>query len=444
MELNVNIDLEQKQELVMTPRLQTAIELLQYSSQDLEEFVEEELAANPMLERDEEQQENELEQRLENQYKTASYQNGVSSDDEQQDTNFENFISYQPNLLEHLEDQLYLVLSDDELEIGRYIIGNLDEDGFLPVSVTEISENLGAERKRVADVLERIQYLNPVGIAARSLKESLLVQLNSLALNTELSEKIVVNYLELLGERKYQQVIKEMNEDESLVREAIDLIKTLNPRPAAVFKQGQNAGYIIPDLLIKEVKGEFVIVMNDRASPVLRINSYYYNMLKSNKGQKTKKFLKDKFKSALWLIKSIEHRRLTIYRIAAAIIKQQEEFLRKGMKHLHPMTMQEIADEIEMHESTVSRATTDKYMQTPQGVFELKFFFAGGVNNISAVSIKAMISEYIDREDAANPLSDSEIARLLKENGVMELSRRTVAKYRSQLGIPSSVKRRRK
>jgi RNA polymerase sigma-54 factor len=263
-------------------------------------------------------------------------------------------------------------------------------------------------------------------------------------LDTQIAEKIVENCFELLGKKDYSTIIKNFDVSEKKVRGAINLIKTLNPRPAAAYNDEAKTKYINPDIIIRKVNDEFVIVINEKASPILRINPQYYKMMQRNRKDDTHDFLKSKFKSALWLIKSIEQRRITVYRITEAIIKKQQEFLRKGIKHLRPMTMQDIADEIEMHESTVSRATSDKYIQTSQGMFELKFFFTSGVNNISSVSIKAMLKEYISDEDPSSPLSDQKLAEALGEKEGMELSRRTVAKYRNDMAIPSSLKRKRK
>lgn len=440
MDLGLTLNLEQKQELVMTPQLQMAIELLQYSSQELQEHIDEELKENPLLEKEDDDSPDELEERIGNQYTSRSHSSPVKNNND--DYNYENFVSYRPNLREHLENQLYQILSENEMELGTYIIGCLDQDGFLSLSIQEISECTLYSTEKVKSVLKKIQRLDPIGVAARDLKESLLIQLDSLMLNTSLAEQIVSEHFELLVDKDYSSIIKNVGKEEKKVKGAINLIKSLNPRPASAFSTETDTKYITPDIVIKEVKGKFVIVINQKASPVLRINPQYYRMMQKTRGSETHQFLKDKFKSALWLIKSIEHRRITVYRITRAIIDKQEEFLRRGVKYLKPMTMQEIADEIEMHESTVSRATSEKYIQTPQGLFEMKFFFTSGINNISSVSIKAMLEEYIDNENPESPYSDQKLADLLEENEGMKLSRRTVAKYRNELGIPSSLKRR--
>lgn len=442
MDLGLSLNLEQKQELVMTPQLQMAIELLQFSSQELQEYVDEELKDNPLLEKDTEDKKEKLDDRIENQYSSPSYSSTVNSRDDEY--NYENFVSYQPNLLEYLENQLYQVLDDDEIEIGEYILGNLDQCGFLCETVEEISKNLDTSEDKVNSVLERINYLEPIGVAAPNLQESLLIQLDSLETNTDIANKIVKEHFQLLVDQDYKEIIKKVDKDKEKVMRAIKVIKTLNPRPAASFNEKHNTKYITPDIVIKNVNDEFVVVINEKASPVLRINPQYYKMMQKNRGDDTHDFLKKKFKSALWLIKSIEQRRITVYRIANAIVEKQKEFLKKGVKHIKPMTMQDIADEIEMHESTVSRATSDKYIQTPQGIYDFKFFFSSGVNNISSISIKAMIREYIENEDKNSPFSDQKLADELKEKEGMKLSRRTVAKYRNEMNIPSSIKRKKR
>mgnify|MGYP000588994671 FL=1 len=442
MDLGLSLNLEQKQELVMTPQLQMAIELLQFSSQELKEYVDEELKDNPLLEKETEDNKEKLDERIENQYSSPSYSSTVNSRDDEY--NYENFVSYQPNLLEYLENQLYQVLADDEIEIGEYILGNLDQCGFLCESVEEISQNLNFSKDKVESVLERINYLEPIGVAAPNLQESLLIQLDSLDTDTEIAAEIVKEHFQLLVDQNYKEIINKVDIAKEKVMEAIKVIKTLNPRPAAAFNEKYNTKYITPDIVIKNVNDEFVVVINEKASPVLRINPQYYKMMQKTRGDETHDFLKKKFKSALWLIKSIEQRRITVYRIANAIVEKQKEFLKKGVKHVKPMTMQDIADEIEMHESTVSRATSDKYIQTPQGIYDFKFFFSSGVNNISSISIKAMIREYIKKEDKKSPLSDQKLADELKEKEGMKLSRRTVAKYRNEMNIPSSIERKKR
>jgi len=443
LDLRFNLNQEQKQKLeqnlVMTPQLQLAIELLQYSSLELKEHVNEELKENPLLEKEEADQLETLENRIDNQYQ-ASYQQ-YSDDDKQ---SFENYVKYEPNMYEYLENQLFQVLTADELEIGRYLIGALNEDGFLEEDLSSISKELAVSEVRVEKVLKKINYLDPVGIGARNLQESLLIQLDSLLLNTELAEIIVNDYFKELANNDYHQLFKKIDAKKERIKGAVNLIRTLNTVPGAIFSKEHQAEYIEPDIIVKKVKEEFVIILNQQASPILRINPQYYRMLQQSDQGETRTFLENKYKSAMWLIRSIEQRRITVYKIVKAIVDKQELFFRKGIKHLQPLTMQEIADEIEMHESTVSRATSSKYIQTPCGLFNLKFFFTSGVNNLSSHSIKAIIREYIKRENQQKPLSDQKIVDLLAEKINMKLSRRTVAKYRSEMSIGSSTQRLKK
>lgn len=437
--LNLSVDLEQKQELVMTPKLQMAIKLLQYSSIELKEFLEDEMKDNPLLDNYEEREDH-LDQRIKNQYQSYRY----GSNYNQEDFNYENMVTYQPNLLEYLENQLYEVLTDDEIEVGKYILGNLDEKGLLSRSVNQIAEELDTDIKLIEKITKKIQQLEPAGIAATSLKECYLSQLKQIDLDTNDAELLIGKYLDLIVAEKYQEILKKTRWKKKRLTKALQVIAKLTSNPASLVADYKKTQYIMPDIVIKKVNDDYVIVLNDKASPLLRINPYYYEIMQKSKKDDTYRYLEKKFKSALWIIKSIEQRRMTVYRIAKTIADKQKNFLEKGVKYLKPLTMQEIADEIEMHESTVSRATDNKFIQTPRGIFDFKFFFCGGVNDISTVSIKAIIIELIKEEDKESPLSDNEISKLLKNKQNLKLSRRTIAKYRNELGIPSSVKRRKK
>lgn len=437
--LNLSVDLEQKQELVMTPKLQMAIKLLQYSSMELREYVEEEMRDNPLLEKHEEE-ENHLEERIKNQYQ--SYQYG--SNYNQEDFNYENMVTYQPNLLEYLENQLYEVLDSDEIETGEYILGNLDERGLLSASLSDIAEELDVDIDYVKTIRKKIQQLEPAGIASTNIKECYLTQLNQMDVETNDAELLIDKHLESIVTEEYKDILEAMDWTEARLHKALHIINKLTSKPASVVNDHKKTQYIMPDIVIKKVNEEYVIVLNDKASPLLRINPYYYEVMQKCKQDDTYDYLEKKFKSALWIIKSIEQRRMTVYRIAKKIADKQKSFLDDGVKYLKPLTMQEIADEIEMHESTVSRATDNKFIQTPRGIFDFKFFFNGGVNDISTVSIKAIIIELIKNEESNSPLSDSAIAELLRNQKNLKLSRRTIAKYRNELGIPSSVKRKKK
>jgi RNA polymerase sigma-54 factor len=460
MKLAPEISLEQKQELIMTPKLQQAIELLQLSKMELDNRLEKELLENPVLElAEDEREEGEEIEEVEDEFEDLNWEDyfvDSSSNysykyDQDDDYNYENFISASLTLEEYLLNQLQLLeLTEEEKNIAKYIIGSLDSNGFLDAPVKELAEELDVGEEKVSGILNKIQNFEPLGIAANDLQESLLIQVESLNIGEkeELIKKIIEDHFELLSKNKVRKLAKHLNIKPSRSQKLVDLIRTLNPSPAGSFEKEGETKYIEADLIVEKVEGKYVVTMNDNNSSSLRINSYYQRLLrKFNSDTKAKEYLKEKIDSALWLIKSIEQRRLTIYRIAEAIVEMQHEFLENGLKYLQPMTMQDVAYEIEMHESTVSRATTQKYIQTPWGLFELKFFFSSGVEDRngkvrSSVSIKNTIEEIISKEDITKPLSDQKIADRLNEFGT-NISRRTVAKYRNELDILSSTKRKR-
>ncbi|MFP4020391.1 MAG: RNA polymerase sigma-54 factor [Halanaerobium sp.] len=363
MKLDMNLNLEQKQELVMTPKLQLAIEILQYSSLELNEYIEEEMKENPLLDI--------LEAERDMNYRESNF-NSI----QKEGIEYENFIAYKPDFCEQLENQLFEVLADDQIELGKFIVGSLNQLGELTLEFETIADYFSDDN---------------------------------------------------IGTKEVQEVYKKIKELDINQEEDFASCK---------------AEYINPDLIVKKEEGKFKIISNQNSYPTLTISSYYYNLLKNKDDQELSEYLKKKYQSALWLIKSIEQRKQTIKKIVRAIVKKQHDFFEKGLKYLYVMTMEEIAEEIEMHESTVSRATTGKYLQTPHGVYSLKFFFNSGINKLSSVSIKAIISEAIAQEDKSSPLSDSKLTELLAENYGLDISRRTVAKYRKSLGIAGSRSRK--
>lgn len=455
--LSQRINLEQKQTLIMTPRLQQAIKLLQFSTFELNQYIENELNTNPILDREEAGSEVSTEavegldanlwaEYLENNRYSAL---GNKIDYNYQEINYENFITSKPSLTEYLLTQFNLLTNDFErLKIGEYLIYSLDEKGFLSISPELASESLGIELAQVKEVLQMIQSLDPIGIGAQNLVESLIIQSKFHFGEQTLIEKIIQDHLIDLSENRIKQIAVQLSTSPIQVQKAADLIKTLNPRPAAKFFDHQGIKFLEPDIFIEKVDGEYIVVMNDQNTPRLRINAYYEKVLKDiEAGKEAKEFLEKKLNSALWLIKSIEQRRMTIYRIVETLVKKQRAFLDHGLKHLQPMTLHEIAEEIEVHESTVSRATANKYAQTPYGIFELKFFFNSGITKkngegLASVSVQKIIQELVEKEPQDKPLSDQKIAEKIQERGY-SISRRTVAKYRDELGIPASNKRRR-
>ncbi|MGM0414140.1 MAG: RNA polymerase factor sigma-54 [Bacillota bacterium] len=441
MDLKMDINIEQRQELIMTPKLQMAIKLLQFSSLELEEYLDDELLENPILEKEDKKEE--WEESLENYYNTRNFRKSTGSTEGQDRDSFETYTNYRPGLMEHLENQLYEVLLESELDLGKYIISNLNQDGLLIPSVEELSEETGEDPVLINKVLEKIQHLDPIGIASRTIKEALLIQLETLGEDNDLAIKIVTGCWNKLNDLSIKKLMKKYKANEEEVLFALEKIKNLQPRPALLYSNEElKTDYLEPDILIKRDNGEYYAELNSSNTPLLSINPKYYRLMKNTKDNETNEFLEKKFKAAIWLIRAIEHRRMTLLKISNVLINRQKKFLNKGVKHLKPLTMQEVAKEIEMHESTVSRASNDKYIQTPQGLYNMKFFFASGVDNRSSASIKALITEYINKENKDKPLSDNKLAEVLEENEGISLSRRTIAKYRNSLDIPSSVERK--
>ena len=293
-----------------------------------------------------------------------------------------------------------------------------------------------------------IQTFEPIGVGARNLKECLIIQLAAKGLLDEVTEYIILNHLEDLGDNKLNKIAKAIGISVSQVQMVSDLIRTLEPKPGRSFAGGENVKYIVPDVFVEKMAGDYIVISNESSIPHIMVSPYYNSLAREAKNdEELSKYITDKFNSALWLIKSIEQRKRTIYNVVTAVVRHQKEFLDKGPKYLKTLTLKQVADDIGMHESTVSRSVNGKYMQTPRGVFEIKYFFSGGITGqdgegVSSNSIKTMIKEIIDGENPAKPFSDQDIVGVLSERGI-EISRRTVAKYREGMNILSSSKRRR-
>jgi RNA polymerase sigma-54 factor len=367
----------------------------------------------------------------------------------EEETSFENFVSSPPSLQEHLMMQLHLSnVSKIGFKIGEFLIGNLDKRGYLAISTREAAELLRVPEEEVERVLKLIQTFEPAGVGARNLKECLLIQVEQKNIDSPNIRRLIENHLKDLAEARYTRIAEALNITLAEVQRLKDLILTLDPKPGRNFSATNDTQYIVPDAIIQKVGDEYVVVMNDTIAPRLSINPYYRSLLYSEDKESTiSKFLAHKLDSALWLIKSIEQRRITLSKVIKSIVDVQRDFLDYGITCLKPLTLKQIADKIGVHESTVSRAISGKYVQTPRGLFELKFFFKNGLENvdgssISSESIKKMIKEMVAGEDPYNPLSDQKIADNLKKKGIV-ISRRTVAKYREETGIPSSAKRKR-
>jgi len=462
------------QQLVITPQLQQAIKLLQLTRVELVDLIQDEMKENPLLEVSEldegdeakgDSQSEDLVQKektpevkgegegsddfdwesyLEN-YNLASYRGSLDTDEK---PSFENFIFKKTTLGDHLMWQLRLAtFTEEEERIGRWIIGNIDEDGYLKVTTDEIARETGADEPRAEEVLKRIQQFDPVGVGARDLKECLLLQLRDLEERDPIADQIVSHYLPLLKNRNFQHIGKKLGVTPARVMESVKLISELEPKPGRAFG-GDDARTIIPDVFVYKIEGEYVIALNEDEVPRLKINALYRNILsnQSSTQEGDRKYIQDKLKSAVWLIKSIYQRQKTIYKVTESIVKFQREFLDKGVNYLKPLVLRDVAEDIQMHESTISRATNNKYVHTPQGIFELKFFFNNSISSIrgedyASESVKHLIKEIIARENSRNPFSDEKIARVLRGYNV-NIARRTVAKYREALKILSSNERR--
>jgi RNA polymerase sigma-54 factor len=439
----------------MTPELRQAIQLLQYTSLELNSYLKREMEENPLLELEGPSDDSQSMETLKDEkdidwkeflesYDDISYRSEV--DRNRKEYSFENFVSYTPSLKDYLIEQLNMISLDSaEYRIADYIIQNINSNGYLDSTVVEMASQLQVSEEEVEAVLTVIQSFEPYGVGARSLKECLLIQVRDE--KDFLIKRVISDHLEDIASNKIASIAKDLDITIQKAQEYVDFIKCLEPKPGRTFRgDGDDTRYITPDASIEEIDGEYVIFINDVTGPRLNINQYYKSLLKDGGDVETTEFLQEKLNSAMWLIKSIEQRRQTLYKVVESILKFQKEFLIHGDKRLVPLTLKDVAEDIEMHESTISRATSGKYVQTPRGVFELKYFFTTGLSGksgeVSATSVKSIIKGIIDSEDQKKPLSDQVISNILKERG-MEVSRRTVAKYRDELKIPSSSRRRR-
>jgi len=455
LKIGYELTIEQTQKLSMTPELIQAIQILQYNNQELNEYIDKELLENPILESEYHKESDteididslrdQLIQADENVEAYKQWESHSTSDE----YSYENFVAFNYTLTEFLIEQLHFSsLKGQDAEIGRYIIENIDDNGYLSMSLEEICSVLDVDLDSCERVLDLIHTFEPSGVGARNLNECLIIQLASLGELTDEIEFIISNRLKDLADNKYALISKEVGISIAEVQGIADLIRTLEPKPGRGFDSDNSIKYIIPDIYVEEINGEYVVSANDGSTPSLHISSYYNSLTEEAKSDKElSNYLNNRFNSAMWLMKSIEQRKKTIYNVASAIVQFQNEFFAKGERFLKPLTLKQIAETVGVHESTVSRAINGKYMQCPRGVFELKYFFTGGILNedgsgVSSNSIKSMIKEFVDAEDDKKPLSDSKISEMLHEKGI-DISRRTVAKYRDDIGILPSSKRRR-
>lgn len=479
--MSQGLNLKNIQGLMMTPQLQQAIKLLTLTHLEMTNVIAQEMVENPMLEEiggemsKDEMRASEMED-YKNQEATAEnfsgqelvenskeefdwdkYIDGYNTNSSTPHTaeysssedgpNYENMVSQGQSLAEHLEWQLRMEnLTNEEWKFAEEVIHNIDDDGYLQESVENIIADCELEREDAFEILKMIQNLDPVGCGASTLEECLLAQARALPERMPLVEKIIQTQLDNLQKKDYAQIAKELGVDKESVKTAELIITGFTPKPGRLVSNGETH-YVTPDIFVHEVGGEFIIKMNDEGVPRLKISNLYKSLIKSGGDEKAQEYVKDKLRAAKWLIDSIENRQKTIMKVADAIVKSQQQFFKRGPAFLKPMILKDIANEIGMHESTVSRVTTNKYMHTPIGTFELKYFFNAGIGgknggiDIASESLKMKIKELVENEDPKRPLSDQKIADMLKQGDIV-VARRTIAKYREMLNILPSSKRK--
>jgi RNA polymerase sigma-54 factor len=467
---------KQVQRLVLAPALQQAIKLLPLTNLDLIEIIDEELSKNPMLEvKEETADENggdKQSERKEDKDKTQDLDDPLQIDDDKdfekyfkeyfdnrfrsysiekkEAPSYENFVSNSTTLWDHLNWQANLTFfNDDEKEIARYIIGNINEDGYLTVSLEEIRREMGASLDDIEVIREKIKQFDPIGIGSLTLQEVLLTQIDYFEIKDDIARRIVKEDLSLLEKSKFSEICKKLDLSLAEARFHIDVIKSLDPTPGRKYSQ-EKTFYIIPDIVVTKEDDEYRITLSDEGVPNLQINRFYKELLAkaSEENEEARQYLKDKIKKALWFLRSLDQRNSTIYKVAKFIVDKQKDFIENGLDYIKPLTLIEVAEAIGVHESTVGRVVANKHIMTPRGVFPLKYFFHKSLTGdfgeeISSLRVKQRIKKLIEKEDREKPLSDIEVGDILtKEN--LKIARRTVAKYRKQLSIPPSHIRKRK
>jgi RNA polymerase sigma-54 factor len=488
MAMELNITQRQSQMMIMTPQLQQAIKLLQLSQMELSAEIQEWIKENPYLEmtppadsaeaageitadprRDQTPDSNiaqsdqfadatkEKEENIRDEFDWNNFLDELSSapyhtlssgthEAPEETPSYESYVASLTSLTDFLEGQWrFVATSDADYRRGGLIIGNIDDDGYLQASPEEMARMGGCDPADMEDTLRRIQELDPPGVAARNLSECLLLQLKRKDQGESLAAAICREHLRLLEKKDLGVLCKALKCEREAAAEAIGLIRSLDPRPGRAYAQN-DAIYVTPDVSIQKIGDKYVITLNEDGLPKLKISRYYRNMLKYTKDEETRKYLNEKSKGAIFLIKSIHQRQKTIYRVTESIFKFQRDFLEKGVEHLKPLVLRDVAEDLGFHESTISRVTTNKYVNTPRGVFELKYFFDSPINrfqgdSLSSESVKNRIKNIIGGEDPKKPLSDQKIVEILQGSNI-NIARRTVAKYREILGLGSSAERK--
>lgn len=478
MALEIRQSLKLTQSLIMTQKLQQAIKLLQLSQMELVGEINQALETNPVLEEEQFEEPEVAGQELETpaaavaaEAPTEEQRNEDASSategwdwdgylkdrlmpppmgeyEEREAFPFESLNAQKTTLKSHLMWQLRMAELDEAADaIGIMIIGNLDLDGYLRAAVEDIAAETGADPARVEQVLEVVQGFDPPGVAARNLKECLQLQLKASGMQDPVVLAVVADHLPNLGNKNYQAIARDLKVSPERVYAAGEIISQLEPKPGRSF-DFEDADYITPDVTVEKVGNDYVIRLDEDGLPKLRVNSYYLEALRGpdKLPDAVKSYIQKHLDNALWFIRSIHQRQKTLYKVTESIVQFQRDFLDHGLSHLKPLTLRQVAEDVQMHESTISRVTTNKYVYTPQGVFDLKFFFNSGINlslgnQIASESVKEKIRQLVQSENPENPWSDQEIADLLRRQDVL-IARRTVAKYRGMLGVLSSSKRK--
>jgi RNA polymerase sigma-54 factor len=476
MAIELRQQLKLTQQLIMTPQLQMAIKLLQLSRLELMDAIRQELEENPTLEEVQESVSKEqmgtdeqpqlevaekpkevtIDEKIPGDIDWSNYIDEYNApgrirfETEDRDTpQYEAFISHKESLTDHLLWQLLLSSpTPEEKDIGSLIIGNVDTDGYLKSSTAELAAQAGVTEEDVEEVLFLLQSFDPVGVCARDLTECLMLQARNLGLQNTLVTRIIANHLNHLENKNYKAICRALKVSLDEVIAAVDIITQMEPKPGRQFSSDEPQ-YITPDIYVYKTEDDFAIVVNDDGLPKLKVNVFYKQAITRDKdvGGNARNYIQDKLRSAAWLIRSIHQRQKTIYKVMESILKYQRDFFDKGITHLKPMVLRDVAEDIGMHESTISRVTTNKYAYTPQGIFELKYFFNSSIKRvhgeaIASASVQEKIRRLIEHEDARKPYSDSKMADLLKAENI-DIARRTVAKYREMMGVLPSSKRKR-
>jgi RNA polymerase sigma-54 factor len=484
--METRLELRQRQQLVMTPQLQLAIKLLQLNRLELEQTLEQEVAENPVLEdlsvegegeqgaesaqeeesppvaeagEAEEAQPEDLrlegfagiESRWEEYFEERESEGldfGYTAQEDPERPTYDLFLTRSETLSEHLLWQLRLSHSSEiTRRIGEFLIGNLDEDGYLSCRLDEIAHELGVKPEEVREALALIQSFDPPGVGACDLRDCLLIQVRHLGLQGTIVHRITDAALPLLAKRRYAQIARSLGVSVEEVMVAVQVIQRLEPKPGRSFSSEEQVR-VTPDAYVVKRAGGYQVVLNDDGLPRLRMSPFYKQMLRERRDMpsETRTYLEERYRSALWLIKSIEQRNRTILRVAESIVKHQEAFLDGGVAYLRPLVLRDVAEVVGLHESTVSRVTKSKYMHTPQGLFEFKYFFSTGLSGangeeVSAVSVRDLLRRLIAEENLSAPWSDQQLGGQLRARGI-RIARRTIAKYREELRIPPAYLRR--